>query len=103
MDEIAVDLGNALGKKLTYRPQTLEECERDFGPTRAAFFEYLCNGFYTRCSPDFYNITGRKPTSYADYLVTKGAAGDTGLEELYQGNIWKKGVDAMKDAAATKA
>ena len=33
----------------------------------------------------------------------EGAAGDTGLEELYQGNIWKKGVDAMKDAASTKA
>jgi len=100
MFEIAEDLGKVLGKKLEYRPQTLEACEKDFGPTRREFFEYLCNGFYTRCSPDFYNLTGRKPTAYADYLVTKGAAGETGLEELYQGNIWKKGQDAMKDAAA---
>merc|ERR1712025_1242943 len=101
MDGIAADLGAALGKKLEYRPQTLEDFEKDFGATRAAFFEYLSNGFYTRCSPDFYNLTGRKPTSYADYLRTKGAAGETGLEELYQGNMWKKGEDAMKAAVET--
>merc|ERR1711887_282499 len=98
---IAADLSAALGKKVEYRAQSMEQFEKDFGPTRAGFFEYLCNGFYTRCSPDFYNITGHKPTSYADYLVTKGAAGDTGLEELYQGNMWKKGVDVMKDAVKT--
>ena len=62
--------------------------------------EYLTNGFYTRCSPDFYNLTGRKPTSYAEYLVQKGAAGETGLEELRQANLWKKGEDAMKEAAS---
>lgn len=101
MDEIAADLGAAMGKKVVYRPQTLEAFEKDFGPTRAGFFEYLTNGFYTRCSPDFYNLTGRKPTSYAQYLKTKGAAGETGLEELYQGNMWKKGVDVMKEAAAS--
>jgi len=98
MDEIAADLSVAMGKKIVYRPQSFEIFEKDFGPTRAAFFEYLCNGFYTRCSPDFYNLTGRKPTSYLDYLKNKGAAGETGLEELYQGNMWKKGVDVMKDA-----
>merc|ERR1712013_597035 len=100
MDEIAADLGAALGKKVVYRPQNLEDFEKDFGATRAAFFEYLSNGFYTICSPDFYNLTGRKPTSYAEYLKIKGAAGETGLEELYQGNMWKKGEDAMKDAVA---
>ena len=31
--------------------------------------------------------------------TTKGACGETGLEELYQANLWKKGQDAMKDAA----
>ena len=91
---------HALGKKIVYRPQDLADFEKDFGPTRAAFFEYLANGFYTRCSPDFYNLIGRKPTSYADYLANKGAAGETGLEELYQGNMWKKGEDAMKAAVA---
>jgi len=100
MDEIAADLSSVLGKKVVYRPQSLESFEADFGPTRAAFFEYLANGFYTRCSPDFYNLTGRKPTAYIDYLRSKGAAGETGLEELYQGNMWKKGEDAMKEAAA---
>merc|ERR1712038_489174 len=100
MDEIAADLSSVLGKKVVYRPQSLESFEADFGPTRAAFFEYLANGFYTRCSPDFYNLTGRKPTSYADYLRTKGAAGETGLQELYQANMWKKGQDAMKEAVA---
>merc|ERR1739838_250436 len=100
MDEIAADLSVALGKKIEYRPQNLADFEKDFGPTRAAFFEYLANGFYTRCSPDFYNIIGRKPTSYADYLANKGAAGETGLEELYQSNMWKKGEDAMKAAVA---
>jgi len=84
----------------SFTTQSLEDFEKDFGATRAAFFEYLSNGFYTRCSPDFYNLTGRKPTSYADYLRTKGAAGETGLEELYQGNMWKKGEDAMKAAVA---
>ena len=98
MAEIAAVLGAALGKPLEYRPQSFEQFERDFGPTRAAFFEYLTNGFYTRCSPDIYNLLGRKPTSYAEYLTKKGAAGETGLEELYQANLWKKGQDAMKDA-----
>merc|ERR1711972_736017 len=102
MDEIAADLGAAMGRTVEYRPQSFEQFEADFGATRAAFFEYLCNGFYTRCSPDFYNVMGRKPTSYAQYLVSKGAAGETGLEELYQANLWKKGVDAMKEAAEVK-
>jgi len=53
-------------------------------------------------SSDFYNITGHKPTSYKEYLVNKGAAGETGLEELRQANLWKKGVDAMKDAGKIK-
>jgi len=102
MAEIAADLSKVMGKKIEYRPQGFDQFEKDFGATRAAFFEYLCNGFYSRVSPDFYNITGRKPTSYAEYLVNKGAAGETGLEELRQANLWKKGVDAMKEAAAVK-
>ena len=32
-------LGAALGKKLEYRPQDFAQFEKDFGPTRAAFFE----------------------------------------------------------------
>ena len=99
MDEIAADLGKAMGKKLEYRAQSMEDFENDFGSTRAEFFEYLNNGFYCRCSPDFYNITGHKPTSYYDYLTTEGASGETGLDELWQGNLWKKGEDAMADAA----
>ncbi len=100
MEEIAADLGKAMDKKIEYRAQSMEDFERDFGSTRAEFFEYLSNGFYCRCSPDFYNITGRKPTSYYDYLTTQGASGETGLDELWQGNLWKKGEDAMKEAAA---
>merc|ERR1719498_815347 len=103
MYEIAADLGEVMGKKLEYRPQGFEQFEKDFGAIRAAFFEYLCNGFYTRVSPDFYNFTGRKPTSYAEYLVNRGAAGETGLQELRQANLWKRGVDAMKEAASVKA
>ncbi|MGB1235970.1 MAG: NAD(P)H-binding protein [Planktomarina sp.] len=99
MAEIAADLGRAMGKDIEYRAQSMINFEADFGATRAEFFEYLTNGFYTRCSPDFYNLTGHKPTSYYDYLTTKGPAGETGLEELWQGNLWKKGEDAMKDAA----
>ena len=99
MAEIATDLGNAMGKSIEYRPQSMEDFERDFGTTRAEFFEYLSNGFYCRCSPDFYNLTGHKPTAYSDYLTTAGASGETGLDELWQGNLWKKGEDAMKDAA----
>lgn len=102
MAEIAADLGRAMGKELEYRAQSMEDFENDFGSTRAEFFEYLTNGFYCRCSPDFYNITGHKPTSYYDYLTTKGASGETGLEELWQGNLWKKGEDAMKAAAEVK-
>lgn len=103
MYEIAEDLSKALGKKVEYRAQSMEQFEKDFGPVRAGFFEYLCNGFYTRCSPDFYNIIGRRPTTYYEYLTQKTPSGVTGLEELYEGNLWKKGVDAMKDAAKTKA
>jgi len=102
MFEIAEDLGRALGKAVEYRPQPMDQFERDFGATRAGFFEYLCNGFYTRCSPHFYNLIGRRPTTYADYLTSKGAAGETGLDELRQANLWKRGVDAMKAAAEVK-
>lgn len=102
MHEIARDLSSALGRHVEYRPQSFAQFEEDFGPTRAEFFEYLVNGFYTRCSPDFYNIVGRKPTSYAEYLEREGAAGDTGVDELRQANLWKKGQDAMKEAAAVK-
>merc|ERR1711862_845324 len=102
MFEIARDLGQVMGKTIEYRAQSMEDFERDFGATRAGFFEYLCNGFYTRCSPDFYNIVGRRPITYVEYLTSKGAAGETGLEELSQANLWKKGVDAMKEAADTK-
>lgn len=103
MFEIAADLSQALGKKVEYRPQSMVDFEKDFGPTRAAFFEYLCNGFYARCSPDFYNLTKKRPTTYLEYLTTKGVNGETGLEELYQANLWKKGQDAMKDAANVKS
>ena len=102
MEEIAADLGRAMGKAIEYRAQSMEDFERDFGSTRAEFFEYLANGFYCRCSPDFYNLTGHKPTSYYDYLTTQGVCGETGLEELWQGNLWKKGEDAMKAAAEVK-
>ncbi|GMI02007.1 hypothetical protein TrVE_jg11499 [Triparma verrucosa] len=101
MHEVAGDLGEALGKTVSYRPQSFSDFEADFGPTRAEFFEYLTNGFYTRCSPDFYNLTGRRPTSYKEYLTIPGAAGETGLDELRQDNLWKKGEDAMKEAAST--
>ncbi len=103
MAEIAADLGRAMDKTIEYRAQSMDDFETDFGATRAEFFEYLVNGFYCRCSPDFYNLTGHKPTTYYDYLTTQGASGETGLEELWQGNLWKKGQDAMKEAAAVKS
>jgi len=102
MDDIANDLGRAMNKAIEYRAQSMIDFENDFGSTRAEFFEYLTNGFYCRCSPDFYNLTGRKPTSYYDYLTSAGASGETGLDELWQGNLWKKGEDAMKGAANLK-
>ena len=63
------------------------------GPRYSEFFEYLNNGFYSRVSPCFYNLVGRKPTSYKEYLTTKGAAGDTGMDELFQAGMYTKGVD----------
>lgn len=99
MDEIAADLSRAMDKPIEYRAQSMVDFENDFGSTRAEFFEYLTNGFYCRCSPDFYNLTGRKPTAYYDYLTTQRASGESGLDELWQGNLWKKGEDAMKAAA----
>merc|ERR550537_193269 len=98
MHEVAADLGTALGKKVEYRPMDLAKWEADFGATRAAFRAYLRNGFYTRCSPDFYNLTGRKPTSYMDYLTTTGITGQTGIEELFSasGKLYTKGVDPYK-------
>ncbi len=102
MHDIADDLGRAMNKNIEYRAQSMVDFEHDFGSTRAEFFEYLNNGFYCRCSPDFYNLTGRKPTAYYDYLTTTGASGETGLDELWQGNLWKKGEDAMEKAASLK-
>jgi len=104
MHEIAEILGTVVGKKIEYRPQDIDQFEKDFGAARRAFFEYLRNGFYTRCSPDFYNLTGKKATSYEEYLTTKGPFGETGVEELFSsaGSIFTKGVDLFKDADKIK-
>ena len=58
----------AAGKTVAYVPQDIAKFEADFGATRAAFFEYLQNGFYSRCAPDFYNITGHRPLTYFEYV-----------------------------------
>jgi len=102
MYDVATVLGEVMGREVVYTPQDLEQFVKDFGPTRAEFFEYLRNGFYTRCSPDFYNITGRRPTTYKEYLMNKGAAGDTGLEELFQAGMFKKGEDKFANLANVK-
>jgi uncharacterized protein YbjT (DUF2867 family) len=104
MQEIAETLSVAVGKKIEYREQDIDQFEKDFGPTRRAFFEYLRNGFYTRCSPDFYNLTGRRPTTYKEYLTQKGPHGGTGLEELFSatGSIFTKGVDQFANLANVK-
>jgi uncharacterized protein YbjT (DUF2867 family) len=97
MHEVAADLGKVMGKEIQYVPQETGQFLIDFGPTRSELFEYLRNGFYTRVAPDFYNLTGRRATTYYEYLTTKGKAGETGLEELYQAGVWAKGKDIMKD------
>ena len=86
------------GKAVRYEPQDVAQFEADFGATRAEFFEYLRNGFYSRSSPCFYNLTGHRPLSYYEYLTTEGAAGDTGLAELFsdQGALYTKGQDLFK-------
>lgn len=103
--DMAATLSEVMGKKIEYRPMDLAKWEADFGATRAAFREYLRNGFYTRCSPDFYNLTGRKPTSYKEYLTTRGPHGETGLEELFSdaGKLYTKGVDPFKKLAAEQS
>lgn len=100
MHEVADTLGKVIGKKVEYRAQDIEQFEKDFGKARRDFFEYLRNGFYTRCSPDFYNLMKKRPTSYQEYLTTKGPFGETGVEELFStaGAIFKKGEDLFKDA-----
>merc|ERR1719498_880344 len=104
MYEVAADLSEVMGKKVEYRPSDVEQFIKDFGPTRNEFFEYLRNGFYTRCSPGFFNLTGRKPATYKEYLTQKGPHGGTGLEELFSatGSIYTKGVDQFKDLANVK-
>merc|ERR1712137_561358 len=104
MYEVAADLSEVMGQKVEYRVQDIEQFEKDFGPTRRAFFEYLRNGFYTRCSPDFYNLTGRRPVTYKEYLTQKGPRGGTGLEELFSstGSIYTKGVDQFANLANVK-
>merc|ERR1712003_424840 len=98
MIEIAADLSRAYGKEVKYIPSSQEQFIADFGLTRWEFIEYLLNGFYCRVSPDFYNLTGRAPTSYVDHLLKPGAAGETGLDELFNApSMWTKGVDLFKD------
>jgi len=104
MHEVASTLSEVWGQKVEYRPQDIVQFEKDFGPTRRAFFEYLRNGFYTRCAPDFFNLTGRKPVTYKEYLTQKGPHGGTGLEELFSatGSIYTKGVDQFAGLANVK-
>jgi uncharacterized protein YbjT (DUF2867 family) len=96
MHEVAADLSTAMGKKVEYRALDPVQWEKDFGAVRALFRTYLRNGFYTRCSPDFYNLTGKKPTTYLDYLTIKGPHGETGMEELFAKteHVFAKGHDA---------
>ena len=96
MYDVAADLAKALGKPVEYRPQDIDAFEKDFGPQRRAFFEYLRNGFYTRCSPDFYNLTGKKPQSFIDYLQKEGAAGETGMSDMWKAGMWSKGKNVME-------
>ncbi|KAJ9463839.1 NAD(P)H azoreductase [Diplonema papillatum] len=97
MYDVAADMTKAMGRQVEYRPQDIDEFAKDFGPQRRAFFEYLRNGFYTRCSPDFYNITGRKPQAFIDYLQQPGKAGETGLQEIFKaGGLWAKGKNVME-------
>jgi len=104
MHEVAADLSEVMGEKVEYRPQDIEQFVKDFGPTRNEFFEYLRNGFYTRCSPDFYNLLGRRPATYKEYLTQPGPHGGTGLEELFSttGSIYTKGVDQFAHLASLK-
>jgi len=95
MHDVAKDLSEALGKPVKYEAQDIDQFEKDFGPQRRAFFEYLRNGFYTRCSPDFYNLTGKKPQAFIEYLKSPGAAGETGLEEMWKAGMWSKGKNVM--------
>jgi len=97
MGDVADVVGKVIGKKIEYRECSPEQFIADYGQTRWEFIEYLRMGFYLRVSPDFYNLTGRKPTNYYDHMVKKGAAGETGLEELTQAGLWTKGVDPFKD------
>jgi len=104
MHEVAATLSEVTGQKIEYRPQDIVQFEKDFGPTRRGFFEYLRNGFYTRCSPDFYNLTGRRPATYKEYLTQKGPHGGTGVEELFSatGSIYTKGVDQFAKLGSVK-
>eukprot|EP01064_Diplonema_japonicum_P033918 TRINITY_DN682_c0_g1_i2.p2 TRINITY_DN682_c0_g1~~TRINITY_DN682_c0_g1_i2.p2 ORF type:complete len:328 (+),score=122.15 TRINITY_DN682_c0_g1_i2:58-1041(+) len=96
MHDVAADLAKALGKPVEYRAQDIDQFEKDFGPQRRAFFEYLRNGFYTRCSPDFYNLTGKKPQAFYDYLTKPGKAGETGISEIWKAGMWSKGKNVME-------
>lgn len=98
MYEVAADLSKAYGKEVKYVASDKDQFQKDFGMTRWEFIEYLLNGFYTRVAPDFYNLTGRMPTTYYDHLTKPGAAGETGLDELFNvPSMWTKGVDLFKD------
>jgi len=104
MHQVAATLSKVTGKTIEYRPQDLEQFQKDFGKVRHEFFEYLRNGFYTRCSPDFYNVMRKRPTSYEEYLRNTGPFGETGVQELFSsaGAIFTKGVDMFKDADKVK-
>ena len=74
MSEIAADLGRAMGKDVEYRAQSMVDFEADFGTTRA----------------EFYNLTGHKPTSYYDYLTTKGSVAKPALKSYGKATFGKK-------------
>ncbi|XP_057314311.1 (4-alkanoyl-5-oxo-2,5-dihydrofuran-3-yl)methyl phosphate reductase-like [Hydractinia symbiolongicarpus] len=97
MYDVADVLSEVLGKKIEYRETSPEKFIEDFGQTRWEFIEYLRKGFYLRVSPDYYNLTGKKSTNYLQHMTTKGAAGETGTDELSQAGMWTKGVDLFKN------
>lgn len=81
--EVAADLSQAIGKTVVYHPISQMDFMKQHGTDAWGVYEMIVCGYYLRPTSDFYNLTGRHPTGYLDHLTKPGAAGETGLEELF--------------------
>jgi len=98
IEEILAHIANAIdGREIRFEDtsSTVTEVMKDrIGRARWDFVSHLLEHkeISERVSPDFKRVMGREPEGYEEYLSVAGAAGQTGLQEIFGSKFTAQGV-----------